>query len=105
MNKFVVQTSFTRHNACEFVVVDAKGFQSPISNRVVTLGQSSSELVVVEMQVTKFHKLFPKIYWKGSGKVVAPDVKIDHKAQPHALWKRPRQLVAVNIEIFCVIKK
>ena len=67
LNEFVEHVSFSLNFSRETVVVDAKGLQPSITDRVVAERQRAHEVIVVEMSMAEGNEFLTKRIWQCSG--------------------------------------
>lgn len=86
--------------AGEPVVVEGKGSQPTVADGIVLSRQIASEVIVVQMETAKFHKLFREISGQASCQLISANVKVFAPSQPQLFWNRSSELIGVDIEIF-----
>ena len=91
--------SESRNDTGELIVFECQGNETAISDRIVALGEFADEVVVIQIELTEFNKLFSEIVRKSSRQVVSSDIKVDALAPSQIVRDASGELIRVNVEI------
>jgi hypothetical protein len=67
LNEFVVHVSVSFKCSRETIVVDAKGLQPSITDRIVAARQRAHKVIVIEMSMAEGNEFFTNRIWQCSG--------------------------------------
>lgn len=87
------------HGPRELIVVECQFHQSSVADGNVGFGKGPLQLIVIQVQMTKFDKLVPEVVRQGSGELVASQIQKHELSQPEICGDAARQLVRVQIEV------
>lgn len=87
----------------EIVVVEGHGFDPPVANSRIIIGNRSCKFVVVQVQEPELDPPQSDVVRQRAGELVSSKVSKDQLSEPEVAGNRPRELVRIQVEVFYVI--